>query len=77
MKTMLSTIYFEQIEIQYYSMIDDKCLYWVDLLDKIAAILHHDDVTKFKHIPRHWPFVGGIHRWNPVSKPIGVGIDFS
>ena len=22
----------------------------------------HDDVIKWKHIPRHWPFVGGIHR---------------
>ena len=23
---------------------------------------YHDDVIKWKHFPRHWPFVGGIHR---------------
>ena len=22
----------------------------------------HDDVIKWKHFPRYWPFVGGIHR---------------
>ena len=26
----------------------------------------HDDVTKWKHFPRHWPFVRGIHR-SPVN----------
>ena len=24
--------------------------------------IKHDDVTKRKHFPRHWPFVWGIHR---------------
>ena len=28
----------------------------------------HDDVIKWKHFPRHWPFVRGIHRW-PVNFP--------
>ena len=23
----------------------------------------HDDVVKWKHIPRYWPFVRGIHQW--------------
>ena len=23
----------------------------------------HDDVTKWKHFPRYWPFVRGIHLW--------------
>ena len=23
----------------------------------------HDDVIKWKHFPRYWPFVWGIHRW--------------
>ena len=23
---------------------------------------HHDDVINWKHFPRHWPFVRGIHR---------------
>ena len=28
----------------------------------------HDDVTKWKHFPRYWPFVRGIHR-APVNSP--------
>ena len=28
----------------------------------------HDDVIKWKHFPRYWPFVGGIHR-SPVNFP--------
>ena len=29
---------------------------------------NHDDVIKWKHFPRYWPFVWGIHRW-PVNSP--------
>ena len=28
----------------------------------------HDDVIKWKHFPRYWPFVRGIHR-SPVNFP--------
>ena len=28
----------------------------------------HDDVIKWKHFPRHWPFVRAIHR-SPVNSP--------
>ena len=28
----------------------------------------HDDVIKWKHLPRYWPFVRGIH-WSPVNSP--------
>ena len=30
----------------------------------------HDDVIKWKHFPRNWPFVRGIHRsrWIPHAK---------
>ena len=28
----------------------------------------HDDVIKWKHFPRYWPFVRGIHRF-PVNSP--------
>ena len=28
----------------------------------------HDDVTKWKHFPRYWPFVRGIHR-SPMNSP--------
>ena len=30
--------------------------------------LHHDDVIKWKHFPRYWPFVRGFHR-SPVNSP--------
>ena len=30
--------------------------------------LAHDDVIKWKHFQRYWPFVRGIHRW-PVNSP--------
>ena len=31
-------------------------------------IYHHDNVIKWKHFPRYWPFVRGIHR-SPVNSP--------
>ena len=36
----------------------------------LATVLmtHHDDVIKWKHFPRYWPFVRGIHR-SPVNSP--------
>ena len=31
-------------------------------------IVEHDDVIKWKHFPRYWPIVRGIHR-SPVNSP--------
>ena len=31
-------------------------------------LMAHDDVIKWKHFPRYWPFVRGIHR-SPVNSP--------
>ena len=32
--------------------------------------LWHDEVVKWEHFPRYWPFVGGIHRGrSPVNSP--------
>ena len=31
-------------------------------------LICHDDVIKWKHFPRYWPFVRGIHR-SPVNSP--------
>ena len=31
-------------------------------------VILHDDVIKWKHFPRYWPFVRGIHR-SPVNSP--------
>ena len=33
-----------------------------------CVIPAHDDVIKWKHFPRYWPFVRGIHR-SPVNSP--------
>ena len=40
-----------------------KCLY---MQPCINTYFFHDDVTKWKHFPRYWPFVRGIHR-SPVN----------
>ena len=32
------------------------------------CIENHDDVIKWKHFPRYWPFVRGIPR-SPVNSP--------
>ena len=37
----------------------------------------HDDVIKWKHFPRNWPFVRGIHRsrWIPPQRPVTRSFD--
>ena len=37
-------------------------------LGKCVENWFHDDVIKWKHFPRYWPFVRGIHR-SPVNSP--------
>ena len=37
--------------------------------------LHHDDVIKWKHFPRYWPFVQGIHRSPVTQRPMTRGFD--
>ena len=32
------------------------------------VLITHDDVMKWKHFPRYWPFVRGVHR-SPVNSP--------
>ena len=34
----------------------------------VSIVLVHDDVIKWKHFPRYWPFVQGFHR-SPVISP--------
>ena len=38
---------------------------------------HHDDVIKWKHFPRYWPFVRGIHRSGdfPAQRPVTRSFD--
>ena len=45
--------------------------YTVIYIDKLICVtlpLYHDDVIKWTHFPRYWPFVRGIHR-SPVNSP--------
>ena len=41
--------------------------YWTED-QKYYTWLFCDDVIKWKHFPRYWPFVRGIH-WSPVNSP--------
>ena len=34
----------------------------------IKCLVVHDDIIKWKHFPRYWPFVRVIH-WSPVNSP--------
>ena len=52
-----------------------RCLFWclhsaplVLLSTNTMASLFHEDVIKWKHFPRYWPFVRGIHR-SPLDFP--------
>ena len=38
------------------------------LISSFDTKVWHDDVIKWKHFPRYWPFVRGIH-WPPVNSP--------
>ena len=44
----------------------------VEMMPTVKILPHgmrkHDDVVKWKHFPRYWPFVRGIHR-SPVNSP--------
>ena len=50
------------------------CAYFLGYTVNLKGIpwwlLYHDDVIKWKHFPRNWPFVRGIHRsrWIPHTK---------
>ena len=44
-------------------------MYYQSHQSRVAFIgLSHDDVMKWKHFPRYWPFVRGIHR-SPANSP--------
>ena len=43
----------------------------------ITVLARHDDVMKWRHFPRNWPFVRGIHRsrWFPTQSPVTRSFD--
>ena len=42
--------------------------WWLGLLKNVCVVRPHDDVIKWTHFLRYWPFVRGIHR-SPVNSP--------
>ena len=38
----------------------------LDMYMYMTDSLKHDDVIKWKHFPRHWSFVSGIHRFSLI-----------
>ena len=56
---MLEKLFFKIIFVVIFTICYD-----MDLLSP------YDDVIKWKHFPRHWPFVRGIHRWIPSQRPV-------
>ena len=46
----------------------DTHSHWQQMLATLVLNTFHDDVIKWKHFPRYWPFVWGIHR-SPVNSP--------
>ena len=44
---------------------------WLHENDTYKMFSYHDDVIKWKHFPRYWPFVWGIH-WPPLRSPSDV-----
>ena len=45
---------------------NDPCFYIISTSEQttyqLGPSFYHDDVIKWKHFPRYWPFVRGIHR---------------
>ena len=45
------------------------CSWWeIRITESDVWLTQHDDVIKWKHFPRYWPFVRRIHR-SPVNSP--------
>ena len=58
--------YYMTFHLLVFSWKSDEALASVAILLPTLASAAHDDVIKWKHFPRYWPFVRGIHR-SPVN----------
>ena len=53
----------------------------MDVSSNVFSGIHlrsiHHEVIKWKHFPRYWPFVRGIHRsrWFPAQRPVTQSFD--
>ena len=48
----------------------ERCLAYTNVISA-KAVNKHDDVIKWKHFPRYWPFV----RWIPPQRPVTQSFD--
>ena len=62
------SIYFVPSVVCWVITVFDKQTVIFSLYREAHAVASHDDVIKWKHFPRYWPFVRGIHR-SPVNSP--------
>ena len=62
------TEYFERIHNKICILRGANSLKNYNMLKLWHLKSYHDDVIKWKHFPRYWPFVRGIHR-SPVNSP--------
>ena len=77
-KTICSVLWlqywFTESSLDTFTHIFQGCLIGIDLTKWLTPHqwwnleAYHDDVIKWKHFPRYWPFVRGIHR-SPVNSP--------
>ena len=51
-----------------YSYVFSKTYEYISQFACEQVSVFHDDVIKWKHFPRYWSFVWGIH-WSPVNSP--------
>ena len=60
--------------IRYHSNGSNQWLY-LNWLGAWNIMGYHDDVIKWKHFPRYWPFVRGIPTQRPVTRSFDVYFD--
>ena len=56
------------IDLSIYPIVFNNLLIPLSPQTEMALMAKHDDVIKWKHFPRNWPFVRDIHRF-PVNFP--------
>ena len=64
-KTVLPYCRMNLYKTDLYKQFESMVLSWICIW---TCLQIHDDVIKWKHFPRYWPFVRGIHR-SPVNSP--------
>ena len=68
-KLVLSCFYGTQGKKNYCKILIEILNFLFSCIWKYRLYIKHDDVIKWKHFPRYWPFVRGIHR-STVNSPL-------